>query len=72
MDGREVMDRLHEASPSADRDDRRLAGVPEPRQAAAAGGLEGDQMKTLVICNDPPYATERSWNGCAWPARGPA
>jgi len=20
-------------------------------------------MKTLVICNDPPYGTERSWNG---------
>ena len=20
-------------------------------------------MKTLIICNDPPYGTERSWNG---------
>ena len=20
-------------------------------------------MKTLVICNDPPYGTECSWNG---------
>jgi uncharacterized protein involved in oxidation of intracellular sulfur len=20
-------------------------------------------VKTLVICNDPPYGTERSWNG---------
>jgi uncharacterized protein involved in oxidation of intracellular sulfur len=20
-------------------------------------------MKTLVICNDPPYGSERSWNG---------
>ena len=20
-------------------------------------------MKILVICNDPPYGTERSWNG---------
>src|SRR6516162_7714337 len=20
-------------------------------------------MRTLVICNDPPYGTERSWNG---------
>jgi hypothetical protein len=20
-------------------------------------------MKTLVICNDPPYGTKRSWNG---------
>jgi hypothetical protein len=27
-------------------------------------------MTTLVICNDPPYGTERSWNGLrlgAWP-----
>ena len=20
-------------------------------------------MKALIICNDPPYGTERSWNG---------
>jgi hypothetical protein len=20
-------------------------------------------MKALVICNDPPYGSERSWNG---------
>ncbi|MDA8322801.1 MAG: DsrE family protein [Actinomycetota bacterium] len=20
-------------------------------------------MRTLIICNDPPYGTERSWNG---------
>jgi hypothetical protein len=20
-------------------------------------------MKTLIICNDPPYGPERSWNG---------
>ena len=20
-------------------------------------------MKILIICNDPPYGTERSWNG---------
>ena len=30
----------------------------------AAGSLErGSTVKVLVICNDPPYGTERSYNG---------
>ncbi len=24
---------------------------------------EGQRRKTLIILNDPPYGTERSWNG---------
>ena len=46
-------------TPAASRRPARMAAG----RAAGRRRAGGNRMKTLVICNDPPYGTERSWNG---------
>lgn len=51
----------HEGEPKPTRE--KSSQLPLARDGTHPTGTGEPTVKMLIICNDPPYGTERSWNG---------